>query len=188
MRLFVALDIPDAVREALARLSKQLRELSSSARWARVEDAHLTLKFIGEMPPEQAERIQSALSNARASGPIELQFAGLGFFPNAQRPRVLWAGVTAGDALRELAASIETQLEPLGIAREARDFSPHITLARFDSPRGLDALRAGVEELGAAEFGHGTACEFHLYQSVLKRGGAEYTRLASYQISREPAS
>jgi RNA 2',3'-cyclic 3'-phosphodiesterase len=188
MRLFVALDIPDAVRDALARAIKQLRKLSSSARWVRIEGAHITLKFIGETPPEQAERIRSALKKARVAGPIDLHFAGLGFFPNPRRPRVLWTGVTAGDALRELAASIETQLEPLGIAREARDFSPHITLARFNSPRGLDALHFAVQELGVPEFGRATAREFHLYQSVLKQGGAEYTRLASYQISRGPAS
>ena len=188
MRLFVALDIPEDVRDALAKLSRQLRELSSSPRWVRIEGAHITLKFIGETPPDQAERIRSALGDARASGPIELQFAGLGFFPNPRRPRVLWEGVTAGAALRELAASIETQLEPLGIPREARDFSPHITLARFDSPKGLDAIRAAVEKLGAPEFGRTAAREFHLYQSVLKRRGAEYTRLASYRISGEPAS
>lgn len=188
MRLFVAIDIPDDVRDALARLSRQLREISARPRWVRIEGAHLTLKFIGAVPPEQAERIRSALGMARASGPIELQFVGLGFFPSARRPRVLWAGVTTGPALRELAASIETQLEPLGIPREDRDFSPHITLARFDSPKGLGRLRAAVEKLGTPKFGHTTAREFHLYQSVLKRGGAEYTRLASYPISGEPSS
>jgi 2'-5' RNA ligase len=188
MRLFVALDIPDAVRDALSALCKQLRKLPSNARWVRIEGAHITLKFIGEVPPEQAERIRSALQHVRAAGRIELRFAGLGFFPNARRPRVLWTSVTAGDALQELAASIETQLAPLGIDGEAREFNPHITLARFDSPRDLDALRAAVEGLGAPAFGHDSAREFHLYQSVLKQGGAEYTRWASYQISREPAS
>jgi RNA 2',3'-cyclic 3'-phosphodiesterase len=188
VRLFVALDIPDAVRDALAALSRRLRELSSDARWVRIEGAHVTLKFIGETPPDRAEHIRSALSGVRASGLIELQFAALGFFPNARRPRVLWAGVTAGAPLRELAAAMETQLELLGIPRESRDFSPHITLARFDSPTDLEPLRAAVDRLGAPEFGRAVAREFHLYQSVLKRGGAEYTRLASYRISGEPVS
>jgi RNA 2',3'-cyclic 3'-phosphodiesterase len=188
VRLFVALDIPDTVSEALAKLSRQLRETGADARWVRIEGAHVTLKFIGETPLDRVERIRAALGEAGGFGPIDLHFAGLGFFPNARRPRVLWAGVTAGPALSALAAAIETRLEPLGIPREARGFSPHITLARFDSSKGLGALRAAVEKLGAPEFGHARAVEFHLYQSVLKRGGAEYTRLASYQISGEPAS
>jgi len=186
VRLFVALDIPDAARDALANLGRQFRALCPSVRWVRIEGAHITVKFIGETSPDRAERIRSALGAVPASGPIELRLAGLGFFPDPRRPRVLWAGVNAGAALRPLAASIETQLETLDVPREAREFSPHITLARFDSPKGLDALRAAVETLGVPEFGRTTVREFHLYQSVLKRGGAEYTRLASYPLSREP--
>jgi 2'-5' RNA ligase len=188
VRLFVALDIPQTVRDSLAKLSSHLRQTCPSARWARIEGAHLTLKFIGVVPPEPAERIRAALGGVPATGPIEMHFAGLGFFPDPRRPRVFWAGIEAGALLPALAASIESRLEPLGIPREAREFSPHITLARFDSPRGLDPLRTAVEKLGVPEFGRALAGEFHLYQSVLKRGGAEYTRLASYRIAREPSS
>ena len=188
MRLFVALDIPEIVRESLAKLARQLRDTCPGARWVRIEGAHVTLKFIEETPPDRAELIRSALRHMPASGPIELHFAGLGFFPDLRRPRVFWAGIEAGASLRALAASIETRLEPLGIPREPRDFHPHITLARFDSPKGLEPLRAAVEKLGVPEFGRILARELYLYRSVLKRGGAEYTRLASYQISGEPAS
>ena len=75
------------------------------------------------------------------------------------------------------------RLLPLGIAREERAFSPHLTLARFDTPRGLDALHAAIEKAGRLEFGATTAKEFHLYQSVLKPGGAEYTRLATFSFA-----
>ena len=188
MRLFVALDIPDSARQSLERLSRKLREICPAARWVRMEGVHIALKFIGETPADRVEAIRAALNTVRSPGPIELQFGGLGFFPGARRPRVLWAGVTAGTALRDLAAAVETQLEPLGMPREVREFNPHITLARFESPQGLEALRAAVEQLGAPEFGHASARQFHLYRSVLKRGGAEYTRLASYAISGEPRS
>jgi RNA 2',3'-cyclic 3'-phosphodiesterase len=188
MRLFVAIDIPDAVREALARLSREWRPLCPEARWVRMEGAHITLKFIGETTSERAENIYAALRLARASAPIHLVFSGLGFFPDARRPRVLWAGVSGNEPLRELAASIQTQLEPLGIARETREFSPHITLARLDSPKQLARLQAAVEKMGTPEFGRHSVHEFRLYQSVLKRGGAEYTCLATYPISGVPNS
>ncbi len=117
--------------------------------------------------------------------PIVLRFAGLGFFPNARRPRVFWAGVEAGPQLAALAGAIEAKLDPLGIPAEKRDFHPHLTMARIEAPQGTQALVAAVEALGAPEFGSETFHEFHLYQSVLKRSGAEYTRLVTYPLQRE---
>ena len=92
----------------------------------------------------------------------------------------------AGPQLRELAAALETKLAPLGIPPESREFRPHLTLARFDSPQGTDALRAAVEALNAPEFGSDVFEEFYLYRSVLKPSGAEYTRLETYPFHREP--
>jgi RNA 2',3'-cyclic 3'-phosphodiesterase len=188
VRLFVALDVPEQVRSALVDLSARLKKICPSARWVRLEGVHITLKFIGEVPTEKAQKIRQVLGELPSFGPIQLRFAGLGFFPSARHPRVFWAGVEADPKLAELAAAIETKLEPLGIAPEKRAFHPHLTLARFESPQGTQALSAAVESLGTPEFGSETFTEFHLYQSVLKRSGAEYTRLVTYTLSREPAS
>jgi RNA 2',3'-cyclic 3'-phosphodiesterase len=127
--------------------------------------------------------IKTALSSIPSRAPIPIIFRGLGFFPNERRPRVFWAGIEAGTDLAALAGAVETALGALGIPREERAFSPHLTLARFDTPRGLDALHAAIETAGLLEFGATTAREFHLYQSVLKRGGAEYTRLATFSLA-----
>ena len=183
MRLFVALDIPEDVRAAIGALVAKLRGVCRNARWVRIEGAHITLKFIGEVPVEKAEDIKTALLAVPFPAPIKMSFRGLGFFPNDRRPRVLWAGITAGPELGALAAAVETALEPLGIAREQRAFSPHLTLARFDSPSELTRLHAGIAAAGSLEFGRAIAAEFHLYQSVLKRGGAEYTRLATFRFA-----
>lgn len=183
MRLFVALDIPDEVRTTLAALAAKLRPASRDARWVRVEGLHVTLKFIGETSAEKVESIKAALAAIPPRSAFSIAFRGLGFFPNERRPRVLWAGVETGPELAALAAAVETSLEALGIAREGRAFSPHLTLARFDSPRGLEALHSAIEGAAPAEFGATTAKEFHLYQSVLKRGGAEYTRLATFSLA-----
>jgi 2'-5' RNA ligase len=180
VRLFVAIDIPEEVRAAIAGLVAKLRVASGSARWVRLEGAHITLKFIGHVAAEKEENIKAALANVSFTAPIKMSFHDLGFFPNQRRPRVLWVGIAAGPELAALAAAAEAVLVPLGIAREQRAFSPHLTLARFDSPRGLDALNAAIAEAGPLEFGGAIVEEFHLYQSVLKRGGAEYTRLATY--------
>jgi 2'-5' RNA ligase len=183
MRLFVALDIPDDVRAAIGALIAKFRHACSSARWVRIEGAHVTLKFIGEVSAEKTADIKTALANVPFPAPIKMSFRGLGFFPSERRPRVLWVGIEAGPELASLPAAVETALEGLGIAREKREFSPHLTLARFDSPKGLDALSESIAKSGPLEFGSSIAQEFHLYQSVLKRGGAEYTRLATYSFA-----
>jgi 2'-5' RNA ligase len=188
VRLFVALDIPESVRAALIELSAALSKTCRNARWVRLEGAHITLKFIGEVPDERADAIRAALAEIRGFAPVELHFAGLGFFPSAKRPRILWAGIETGPELTQLAAAVEECVVKLGVEREKRQFRPHITLARFESPRGLDPLRDAIEKLGTPDFGSTTARQFCLYRSVLKRSGAEYTRVASYPFFGESSS
>ncbi len=183
MRLFVAVDIPEDVREAVAALVGKLRHACGSARWVRVEGLHITLKFIGWTSPEDAEKIKTALASVPFPVPIAMKFRGLGFFPNEHRPRVLWAGIEAAPDLAALAEAVESALLPLGVPREERAFAPHLTLARFDSPTGLRELQSAIESAGDLEFGSCTAEEFYLYQSVLKRGGAAYTRVATFPSS-----
>jgi 2'-5' RNA ligase len=206
VRVFVALDIPEELRASLGAFIAKVRPTCRAARWARIEGVHLTLKFIGEVPPEKIEAIETALAQIRlpdstgagstftrnASSEawrppkcFEMKFRGVGFFPNERRPSVFWAGVEAGAELGALAAGMETSLEPLGIAKEHRAFSPHLTLARFKSPdaSALNRLREAISAAGPLEFGAGIAKEFHLYQSILKPGGAEYTRLATFRLA-----
>lgn len=183
MRLFAALDIPEDVRSSLALIVSRLRPSCSTARWVRLEGVHVTLKFIGETSPETTGAIRTALGNIPGRAPFALQFRGLGCFPNERRPRMLWAGVECGVELAALASDVETALATLNIPREQRAFSPHLTLARFDTPRRLDALHAAIEKAGPLEFGKTTVREFYLYQSILKPGGAEYTRLATFSFT-----
>jgi 2'-5' RNA ligase len=192
VRVFVALDIPEEVRAAIGALIEKLRPTSRIARWVRIEGIHVTLKFIGEIPPEKIEPIKASLSQIYLLNfpqkAIDLKFRGVGFFPNERRPRVVWAGIEAGEELGALAAAVETSLEPLGIAKEQRNFSPHLTLARFDTARSkpsasaFDRLHEAISK-APLEFGSSIASEFHLYQSILKRGGAEYTRLATFRFA-----
>jgi RNA 2',3'-cyclic 3'-phosphodiesterase len=186
MRLFVALDIPGEVRERLAALVARLRA-AAAARWTRVEGLHVTLKFVGETPPEKAEQIRAALSAVHTGEVVELSFRGVGFFPNERRPRVFWAGIEANSALAALAGEVDARLAPLGIPAESRPFHPHLTLARFDSPDGAAALLRALEPLGPVEFGRARCAEFHLYRSRLLPGGAQYERLASFPFAEIPA-
>lgn len=183
MRLFVALDISDSIRATLAQTCERLKVAAPDARWVRPESWHLTLKFVGHRPDHMLERIKPALAQVRAAAPLNIELKGLYFFPQKRFPRVLAVFVHPQEtllAMGELAKKIEFRLEPLGIEREDRPFRAHLTVARLE-PRGKhDALERALADVMRTEFGRFETSELHLYQSELKRGGAVYTRLASF--------
>jgi len=187
LRLFVALEISPVVRENLSALIRELRLLAPQARWLRAENLHVTLKFIGDSPPEKLPAIRKSLAAVQTDGPIAVDFCGLGFFPDDRRPRVLWAGITANGQLERLALRIDSALEPLGFPREQRPFSPHLTLARLRSPGGVEALRAAARQRDAQSFGRFAANEFILFSSELKPAAAEHTPLAAFPLLQSGA-
>jgi 2'-5' RNA ligase len=187
MRLFVALEIPSAVRENLVALLKSLRGVSPQTRWVRAENLHVTLKFIGEVPGTKLAAVHSALAGVRCEQHVTLDFRGLGFFPNEKHPRVFWAGIEASPNLKTLAADIDKVTEKLGMAREQRPFSPHLTLARFEPPRLPENLRSGIRENATRDFGSLRTSQFQLIESKLKPSGAEYTTLESFPFAAAEA-
>jgi 2'-5' RNA ligase len=187
VRLFVALDIPSAVRENLATLLKSLRAVSPQTRWVRPENLHVTLKFMGELPETKLPATRSALAAVHSDQPVSVDFRGLGFFPNEKRPRVFWAGIEASPNLKTLAADVERVVEKLGIPRERRPFSPHLTLARFEPPGLPEKLRSAIQENMAREFGSFRTNQYQLIESKLKLSGGEYTTLESFPFAAAEA-
>jgi RNA 2',3'-cyclic 3'-phosphodiesterase len=183
VRLFVALEIPSAVQENLTALLASLRAITKEPRWVRPENLHVTLKFLGEVAEGSVKSVRDALRRIHSDGEVALEFRGLGFFPNSQHPRVFWAGMKGSSNLKTLAAEIDTAMEKQGIPRELREFSPHLTLARFERGRLLEALRSAIAADAQREFGSLRTNEFHLIQSRLKPSGAEYTTLERFQFA-----
>ncbi|MFZ0864826.1 MAG: RNA 2',3'-cyclic phosphodiesterase [Candidatus Sulfotelmatobacter sp.] len=194
MRIFIALDIDNAIRDRIARFVEGVNGFAPDARWAKPESLHVTLKFIGEQPELAVEQIKQALSVIRA-GAAEIQFRGCGFFPTANSARVFWIGIESGPQLAALAATIDEKLSSLGIPKEDRAFSPHLTLARgagrSGSPRRSKAdrpnrtfqhLQEKLAALPTLEFGTMTARELFLYQSQLSPKGSQYTKLARFDL------
>jgi 2'-5' RNA ligase len=183
VRLFVALEIPSSIRQNLAALLSSFRSVTKEPRWVRAENLHVTLKFLGEVVEAKVDTVRGSLGGIRSDKAVSLEFRGLGFFPNEKRPRVFWAGMEATPNLKTLAGDIEGAMEKLGIPREKREFSPHLTLARFERPRLPEALRNLITDNQQREFGSLRTNEFHLVQSKLKPGGAEYTTVATFQFA-----
>lgn len=187
MRLFVALDFPDSIRDSIRELTAQFKPLCKDARWTRVEGMHVTLKFIGHIDDKELDSILGALGKVQSDLPVAMHFRGVGFFPNERRPRVMWCGIEASPNLAQIAKQIEAALVPLGIAAEKRDYIPHLTLARFDSPRGAEKLVAAASEMQLLDLGSARETQFHLFESVLHRSGAEYKKLKSFSLVKDTA-
>jgi len=181
MRLFIALDLPEAEKEVLFRATAALRGAGLPVRWVEQESLHLTLKFLGWVRPDAVERIASAMAEAAAkTRPFDLPIGGLGAFPTRRRPRVIWLGVEATPSLRCLKHDLEWTLAPLGYERETRAFQPHITLGRAKHDAGagefrdVDALFAATEYEALIPI-----TDVHLFRSHLSADGARYERIAS---------
>jgi 2'-5' RNA ligase len=195
MRIFVALDIDNAIRQRIQRFMEGVSGFAPDARWVRPESLHVTLKFIGEKPQDAVEKIKQALSSVRAEE-VAMNFRGYGFFPTAKAARVFWVGIESGPQPPALAHTIDQTLKALGIAQEEHPFTPHLTLARGAGRSGAPHRKKGdaanrnfhrlqekLAALPAPEFGTMAAHEFFLYQSQLSQGGSRYTKIASFPLT-----
>jgi 2'-5' RNA ligase len=186
VRCFVAVDLSPDVRVAVARAQATLRALLPRAdvRWVEPAAFHLTLKFLGQVDDARLPAISAAVAAAVAGvETLPLAAGGVGGFPSLTRPRVLWAGVTAGvPVLRALAGALDRALEPLGFPPEARPFRGHLTIGRVRSPRGLATLAQAVASAEAHDLGTWAAREVVLYESRLRPSGAVYVPLARHPL------
>ena len=180
MRLFVALEISDGIRATISEMTRELQPLDDSWKWTRAANLHVTLKFLGEFAEEKMPAAIELLRGVPAEFPIPLKFQSLGFFPNERRPRVLWVGLDAPRGLWKLAMAIDESMAKLGVARENREFSPHLTLARGGEGNLAGKAREAISKRASNVFGEMGASSFHLIKSELKSTGAEYTTLESF--------
>ncbi|HEY3839428.1 MAG TPA: RNA 2',3'-cyclic phosphodiesterase [Bryobacteraceae bacterium] len=181
LRLFIGIALPSDINSSLDQLVKQLKPLAA-IRWSPTANFHVTTKFIGAWPQERMEELKSTLASTAGSGAFAIAIRGLGFFPNAKRPRVFWAGVEGGEPLSRLASQTDQACARLGVEPEARAYSPHLTLARIDSPSRLGPLHVALSKLPSVEFGEFHVGVFHLYRSQAGRGGSVYTSLAEFPL------
>jgi RNA 2',3'-cyclic 3'-phosphodiesterase len=194
MRIFIALDIDDAVRTRIKRFMEGVREFAPDGRWVRPESLHVTLKFIGEKPVQAVDEIKKALAGVRCEA-VQLAFHNYGFFPTAKSARVFWIGIESGPELATLASKIDDLTGSLGIRKEEHAFSPHLTLARAGGRSGAPGwrkedganknfavLQQKLSAMSVPEFGSMTAHEFFVYESKLMRGGSVYSKLASFPL------
>ncbi len=183
MRAFIAIELPEFIREALARAQARFRAVCPDARWARPEGIHLTLKFLGQISDEQVTRVNRALGQMARFEKFAVEAKGFGFFPDAKRPRVFWAGLDAPPELARLASEVERVMTQFDFAPEDRIFKPHLTNARIKVPRPQPKLQALLAQEGDPSLGTFEVSEFFLWESKLSPQGAEYRKVERFSSS-----
>lgn len=176
-RLFVALDLPQAVKQSLEPLAKGLGDV----RWLAPEQQHLTLRFIGDVANGALHEVAEALATVPAQ-PFAVTLKGLGHFPPRGEPRVLWVGVEKNAELAGLKRRIDRALREAGMPPDARKFAPHVTIARMREP--LSPTRLGTYLMRHSLYRSAPfpVSSFHLYSSWLRSDGAEHQIEASYEL------
>jgi RNA 2',3'-cyclic 3'-phosphodiesterase len=184
IRAFVAIEIDQVVLRRIFSAIDKLKSRIPGIRWTPQANCHLTLKFLGNMDEGLVDPAGLALE--RELSPFRrftINAKGLGVFPDAKRPRVLWVGIE-GKPLAELAVMVDKGLELLGFEREKRNFTPHLTIGRWRQfARSDKDLLDALEKSKDQEFGDSTVREVILFQSILNSGSAVYRRLKAARLS-----
>jgi 2'-5' RNA ligase len=177
IRLFVAVALPESVKDRLALLASGV----PGAKWIDRENMHLTLRFIGEVPEDRVADIHHGLSRIRQQ-PLDVALAGVGYFKQGRHPTVLWAGLDRNDGLLQLHDKVEQALQREGLPSDGRRFSPHVTLARLQ--RAPEARVAGfVAQHNLFRAPPFRAESFTLFSSFLSSSRAIYTAEAEYSLT-----
>jgi RNA 2',3'-cyclic 3'-phosphodiesterase len=185
VRLFVAIDIPNDIRDLISKATAELEATIIGARWVKPENLHLTLKFIGYYDPEKMERLTGEVHQAAERGPgFRVRFGEPGAFPSNKRARVIWIAMAEGSReAGNVASKLDARLEKVGVKREGRPFAGHLTLARlkqpFDSIDYLENLGNRLDGLQDMAF---DVSEIILYESILSPKGPTYKPLERMRL------
>lgn len=194
IRAFVALSLTPDTRRRLVGAQDQLGDEQRRIKWVSYENLHLTMKFLGEVSPEVLKSVSDAVRTAATLSPVaSFTVRGLGVFPPRGTPRVIWAGVEERiPTLLDLQEKLEDGLGALGIAREKKRFSPHVTLGRVRSKPPLDKGRAAgwiarveafLERNADSVFGEEVIREIAVIRSHLGPKGPRYEELERFGLA-----
>ena len=179
IRTFIALELPPAVTSLLHKVQQDLKRLNIRARWVRPENIHLTLKFLGDINPDDIDKIGAAMTGAAIEfPPVTLSVRGVGVFPGIKRPRIIWVGLGGGiRSLLALQNRLEQELARVGFPKDKRSFKAHLTLGRIKQSVTPAVIRQMISEYASLNSDEFICDQIFLFKSDLKPSGAVYSKL-----------
>lgn len=178
IRSFIAVDLDDSnIKRRIATAQRELERTGASLKTVQPDLMHLTLRFLGEIPPSTVQSVREALDGLRFQS-FQAEFSGVGVFPNIRRISVVWVGIKNGEQqLGEIFQSLEPKLRQIGLPPDNKGFSPHLTIARVRSGANRGALAKCVEDMRETNFGGITVNAVKLKKSTLTPRGPIYTTI-----------
>ncbi len=188
MRIFIGIKLDHAVHDKIEAFLKPFKKISTPIHWVKGANVHLTLKFLGEVAEQQYNQISERLTHLEPqTQPLEIELAGCGKFGKNEELNIFWIGLRPNHALQQLYDSIENTLFKIGIPKETRPFSPHITVGRNKKNYNFKSLLTRVEELADAPIAQFSTGYFQLFKSALKPDGPIYTILKEIPLTHGQA-
>jgi len=184
IRTFIAVDVPEDIKEKIYDLEKELiKSGGEGVKWEGKEKFHITLKFLGDVNEDAIDSIYEVLSEKlNGFGKFHVIYKGVGCFPEIKRPRVIWVGCEDPTGkLFELQKIVEEKMNELGFEKEDKDYHPHITLGRVKNPKNISNLIKKIESINF-EAGTGEIAEVLIMKSDLKPTGSVYTVLRKIKL------
>ena len=178
MRLFIAIELSQSIRDELARIQFHLKYSAADVKWVEKDNIHLTLKFLGEVPEEKVEKIKSILDGtAKEMKSFDISLKDIGAFPKIEYPRVIWVGLDKGVVeSKGLAEKIDEELSKIGYEKEPRPFAAHLTIGRVRSAKNKAALKEKISSITPIP-GSQLVTSITLFKSTLTSNGPIYTKL-----------
>ena len=185
IRTFVAVCLDAELRSRISAIQERVKKLAPNVKWVAPENLHVTLKFLGNVREDRVARAQAAIDEvAREFAAFDLSVSGLGVFPSAMRPRVVWVGVEEGrEQLVALAKAVEDRLVKAGFEKEEKPFKSHITIGRVKEGRPVGDLTDGLAGIDAGEIGRQRVDGVVVMESMLRPEGPEYTPLSVHKLA-----
>ena len=186
IRAFLAIELPASIKQEIQSFQNVLRENTHGISWVKSSNLHITLKFLGDIDSGQQQAISAILPDiCLKSAPFSIRIEKTGFFPNANRPRILWVGCSDSEhQLEHIFTSIDRALTDIGFTHENRPFSPHLTIGRVKQPHSMGTIVTKMQKSTDFSAGQFQASAVKLIKSQLHPGGARYTPLAVFQLGK----
>ena len=187
IRAFIAVDLPDEIRQSIRDIQQQLRSEKLDFRWVDPANIHLTIKFLGDIEPENSAAVCDAMKKAvDRVRPFKLHSKGFGGFPGLNRPRVIWTGIGGETAILEkLATDLDAHLADLGFEKEARRYKGHLTLGRAKGAVNPVQMLNAASRFKDFRSGDFIAQELVLFKSTLKPGGPVYENIFAAALDQK---
>ncbi len=180
-RFFIAINLPNEIRNKLADLQNQLAEFDLPIRWAKPKNIHLTLVFLGEIKKERVDKVVRACKSMKDYERFKLSVKNLGFFPNFKNPRVIWIGIENGENLINLQKELANKLIEERFEIEKREFSPHLTLGR--TKKRIKNFEGLITKLDSVDLGNFEVKSIEIMESKLTPEGPKYRLIKNIQLT-----